>query len=782
MRNPHLTLAKPLADLGAALQTGPDLICFSHLRWDFVLQRPQHLMQRFAQTSRVFFVEEVIPTDHHLPYLEFHAFEGTSVTAVRPRVPHRCDPALRDALLAGLLDQMTVLLGVRDPVLWFYTPMMWPAAAHLPASAIVYDCMDELSAFRFAAPDLVRNEAALMEAADVVFTGGHALFEAKRGLHDNVHPFPSSVDQRHFNRARAACAEPQDQAGVPAPRLGFAGVIDERIDLDLLAQVAAARADWAFVMIGPVVKIAEADLPQAPNIRWLGQKDYADLPAYMAGWDVALMPFALNEATRFISPTKTPEYLAAGCPVVSTPVRDVVRGYGDMPGVRIAGDAAAFALACAEAIAAGKGATDWRASVDRRLAGQSWDATQAQMAGLIRQAAARRAAPAALPRPALTRRAKAPYDVVIAGAGFAGSVLAERLASVSGKRVLLCDKRDHVGGNAYDEHDAAGVLIHRYGPHIFHTNSDEVAAYLSRFTDWRPYEHRVLADLGNGLRLPMPINRTTLAGVFDRTLPDDAAAEALLRDLAEPMTNVRTARDMVIATVGRRLYETFFEGYTRKQWGVDPSELDKSVTARVPARASLDDRYFLDRFQAMPRDGYTRMFERMVDHPGIDLALGTDFHDLGAEDLAPLTIYTGPIDRYFGHRFGHLPYRSLEFRHETHDRRRFQEVATVNYPDAATPWTRITEYKHLTGQSHPQTSITYEFARAEGDPFYPVPRAENRALYRQYEALARTIPGLHFVGRLGTYQYYNMDQVVAQALATFRRLEAGDGAQVAAGA
>lgn len=216
--------------------------------------------------------------------------------------------------------------------------------------------------------------------------------------------------------------------------------------------------------------------------------------------------------------------------------------------------------------------------------------------------------------------------------------------------------------------------------------------------------------------------------------------------------------------------------------GIDPSDLDKSVTARVPARASLDDRYFLDRFQAMPREGYTRMFERMVDHERIDLALGTDFHDLAPEDLAPLTIYTGPIDRYFDHRFGRLPYRSLEFRHETHDRRRFQEVATVNYPDAATPWTRITEYKHLTGQRHPQTSITYEFARAEGDPFYPIPRAENRALYRQYEALARTIPSLHFVGRLGTYQYYNMDQVVAQALATYRRLETGPAAQVAAGA
>ena len=801
MRNSHLALAKS-REGGAAPRAGSDLICFSHLRWDFVCQRPQHLMRRFARDARVLFVEEAIETDHHLPYLEFHAFEGTTVTAVRPRLPRGAGPDPRDGMLAGLLDRMVALLGVRDPVLWFYTPMMWPAAAHLSAAGIVYDCMDELSAFRFAAPDLARNEAALMAAADVVFTGGHALFEAKRGLHDNVHAFPSSVDQRHFRRAREAVREPRDQAGLPAPRLGFAGVIDERIDLALLGQVAAARPDWAFVMLGPVVKIAEADLPRAPNLHWLGRKDYAELPDYMAGWDVALMPFALNEATRFISPTKTPEYLAAGRPVVSTPVRDVMRGYADMPGVRIAADAAGFVAACAEAIAAGKGASPWRAEVDARLAGQSWDATQARMAGLVREATARRSAPAPPPRPALTqpaptspaptspaptspapgRRATAPYDVTIAGAGFAGSVLAERLATVSGKRVLLCDRRGHVGGNAHDAPDAAGVLIHRYGPHIFHTNSDEVVAYLSRFTEWRPYEHRVLADLGGGLRLPMPINRATLAALFERPLPDDAAAEALLRELAEPMEKVASARDMVVSTVGQRLYETFFEGYTRKQWGIDPSDLDKSVTARVPARASLDDRYFLDRFQAMPRDGYTRMFERMLDHPRIDLALGTDFHDLAPGDLAPVTIYTGPIDRYFGHRFGRLPYRSLEFRHETHDRRQFQEVAVVNYPDAATPWTRITEYKHLTGQSHPRTSISYEFARPDGDPFYPIPRPGNRALYRQYEALARTIPGLHFVGRLGTYQYYNMDQVVAQALATHRRIEAAPGAQAAAGA
>jgi UDP-galactopyranose mutase len=224
--------------------------------------------------------------------------------------------------------------------------------------------------------------------------------------------------------------------------------------------------------------------------------------------------------------------------------------------------------------------------------------------------------------------------------------------------------------------------------------------------------------------------------------------------------------------VGRRLYETFFRGYTQKQWGLDPSELDKSVTARVPTRTSLDDHYFLDSFQAMPREGFTRMFERMLDHPAIELALGTDYADLGLDVglAAPLPIYTGPIDGFFGHRFGELPYRSLEFRHETHDRRRFQEVAVVNYPDERVPWTRVTEHKHLTGQVHRQTTISYEFAKADGDPFYPIPREENRALYRRYEALARTRPEVIFVGRLGTYQYYNMDQVVGQALATYRRL------------
>ncbi|MFO1143720.1 MAG: UDP-galactopyranose mutase [Amaricoccus sp.] len=735
-----------------------------------MFQRPQHLMERFARNRRVFFVEEAIPTAHHLAYLEFHAFDGTPVTAVRPRLPDRVGPEEANRLLAGLYDQMLALLGVSEPVLWFYSPMHWPAAAHLAgeAAAVVYDCMDELAAFDFAPAELRENEAALLAAADLVLTGGHAIFEAKRALHDNIHAFPSSVDQAHFRRARAGLVSPPDQRAIRAPRLGYAGVIDERLDLPLLAAAAAARPEWSFVMIGPVAKLDPARLPQAPNLHWLGKRDYAELPAYMAGWDVALMPFALNAATRFISPTKTPEYLAAGCPVVSTPVRDVVRSYGRVAGVRIAAGTDAFVAACEEALAGGR--ESWRPAADLHLAGLSWDASHAAMAGLLDAAVARKASGPLLPAaPAVRRSIRPPYDVVVAGAGFAGAVLAERLAEASGKRVLVCDTRGHVGGNAHDATDAAGILVHRYGPHIFHTNAPEVVDYLSRFTAWCPYEHRVLADLGDR-RLPMPINRTTLGAVFDRDLPDDGAAEALLAELAEPVAKVASARDAVVATVGTRLYETFFQGYTRKQWGIDPSELDASVTARVPARVTEDDRYFLDRFQAMPRDGYTRMFERMLDHPRIDLALGTDFHDL---DLAaPLTVYTGPIDRYFDRCFGPLPYRSLEFRFETHGVRRFQEVGVVNYPDVAVPWTRITEYKHLTGQVHPQTTISYEFARAEGDPFYPIPRAENRALYRRYDALARSLPGVIFTGRLGSYQYFNMDQVVAQGLATYRRLGA----------
>jgi UDP-galactopyranose mutase len=749
------------------------LICFSHLRWDFVLQRPQHLMTRFARGRRVIVWEEPIPVDHHLPYYEVHAFPADGVRAIRPRIPRGWDEARAEAALRTMLDDLLTLQGAagRKPLLWFYTPMMWPLASHLDAAAVVYDCMDELSQFKGAPPALREREAALLRAADVVFTGGWSLWEAKRLAHDNIHPFPSSVDAAHFAQARGGLADPADQASLPRPRLGFYGVIDERLDLGLLDTVAAARPDWQFVMLGPVVKIDQASLPRRPNIHWLGQKAYADLPAYLSGWDVALMPFAINEATRFISPTKTPEYLASGRPVVSTPIRDVVRHYGDMAGVRIADGAEAFVAACEAALALRPG--DWRPEADKLLSETSWDATFRRMDRLVQEAAAMRGArrePDRFAAPGLRRRGNRPYDVVIAGAGFAGSVMAERLAEGSGKRVLVVDKRSHVAGNAYDRHDAAGVLIHQYGPHIFHTNSDQVAAYLSRFTAWRPYEHRVLAQVGDR-RLPMPINRTTLNGLYGLSLRTEDEAAAFLASRAEPVEDIRTSRDVVVNAVGRHLYETFFEGYTRKQWGLDPSELDKSVTARVPTRTNDDDRYFLDSFQAMPAEGFTRMFERMLDHPRIDLALGADYHDLDARDLAPLTVYTGPIDGFFGHRFGELPYRSLRFRHETLPQRRFQEVAVVNYPAPDVPWTRITEYKHLTGQVHPMTSITYEYPSAEGDPYYPIPRPENQALFKRYEALANAQPDVIFLGRLGSYRYYNMDQVVGQALATWRRLD-----------
>ncbi|WP_407945150.1 UDP-galactopyranose mutase [Oryzicola mucosus] len=761
------------AATSSSLETStPPIICFSHLRWDFVLQRPQHLMRRFGKSGRVFFFEEYIPTNHHLPYLEFHAFDDTSVIAVRPRVPQDWHGERLQKAMSGLLDQLLALQGARKPILWFYTPMMFPFAAHVDAAAVVYDCMDELSNFRYAPPELRQNEQQLMRRADVVFTGGYSIYEAKRAQHDNIHPFPSSVDVAHFAAARTSSIKPDDQRKIGGPILGYYGVIDERIDLSLLAEVAAARPHWSLVMVGPLAKIDETQLPRAANIYYLGRKDYAELPAYVAGWDIALMPFALNEATRFISPTKTPEYLAAGRPVVSTAITDVIRHYGDLGSVLIAGDNRQFIQACEEALALAKQPAQWLGAADEKLATISWDDTFLQMSALVEEALHRRAGkPISIQAPVIKRSAGAnPYDFLIVGAGFAGSVLAERLAS-SGKRVLICDRRPHIGGNAYDCQDAAGVLVHKYGPHIFHTNSEEIFAYLSRFTAWRPYEHRVLASVADKL-LPMPINRTTLKGLYGIDLADEQAAAEYLKTKAEPTPEIRTSRDVVISQVGSHLYRTFFEGYTRKQWGLDPSELDKSVTARVPTRTSTDDRYFLDTYQAMPADGFTRMFENMLDHPNIQIEAGVDYNELDRKNLAPRTIFTGPIDAYFDHRFGPLPYRSLEFKHETHDREQFQPVAVVNYPSLDVPYTRITEYKHLTGQQHRQTSISYEFARAEGDPYYPIPRPENQALYKQYEALAREQNDVIFVGRLGTYKYYNMDQVVGQALATFRRFSA----------
>jgi UDP-galactopyranose mutase len=361
------------------------------------------------------------------------------------------------------------------------------------------------------------------------------------------------------------------------------------------------------------------------------------------------------------------------------------------------------------------------------------------------------------------------FDYLIVGAGFAGSVLAERLAADLGQRVLVVERRAHVGGNAYDEYDAAGVLVHRYGPHVFHTNSRDVFAYLSRFTEWRPYEHRVLASV-DGQLLPLPINLDTVNRLYGLHLGPEEL-RAFFASRAEHVERVRTSEDVVVSTVGRDLYEKFFRGYTRKQWGVEASELDATVTARIPVRMDHDDRYFADAYQAMPSEGYTRMFERMLAHPNIEVMLHTDYRDVIRSVPHRELIYTGPIDEFFGYRFGRLPYRSLAFRHETLNLEQYQGAGTVNYPNEHA-YTRITEFKHLTGQQHPQTSIVYEYPRADGDPYYPVPAPGNAALYKRYEALAAATPTTHFAGRLATYRYYNMDQVVAQALALYRRLRA----------
>jgi UDP-galactopyranose mutase len=360
------------------------------------------------------------------------------------------------------------------------------------------------------------------------------------------------------------------------------------------------------------------------------------------------------------------------------------------------------------------------------------------------------------------------FDYLIVGAGFAGSVIAERLATQAGKKVLIIDKRNHIGGNAYDYYNEDGILIHKYGPHIFHTNSERVFDYLSQFTEWRPYEHRVLAEV-DGKLLPIPINRTTVNKLYGLNLQTEEECQAFLDTLAEPIEQCRTSEDVVVSKVGRELYEKFFRGYTRKQWGMDPSELDAQVTARIPTRTNTDDRYFTDTFQAMPLHGYTKMFERMLSHPNIKIMLNTDYREI--RELVPYRemIFTGPIDQYFDYCFGKLPYRSLEFKHETLDKEQALPVAVVNYPQQH-DYTRVTEFKQLTGQQHQKTGVVYEYPRAEGDPYYPIPKPECTELYNRYKALADATPGVHFVGRLATYKYYNMDQVVGQALATFDKI------------
>ena len=354
-------------------------------------------------------------------------------------------------------------------------------------------------------------------------------------------------------------------------------------------------------------------------------------------------------------------------------------------------------------------------------------------------------------------------DILVVGAGYAGSVVAERLAS-AGKRVHVLDKRSHIGGNAYDEYDEHGVLVHRYGPHIFHTNSGRIVDYLSNFTKWRPYEHRALAHV-DGHLLPIPINLDTVNGLYGLNL-GEKDLKAYFERVREPKTPVLSSEDVVVSTVGRNLYEKFFKNYTRKHWGLDPSQLSAGVTARVPVRTDRDDRYWTDEFQGVPLRGYTRMFEAMLDHPNISIELSVDFHEVRERIRAEHTVYTGPIDAYFGYRYGKLPYRSLRFEHEhLPSTSWYQRAPTISYPNEH-DYIRVTEFKYVTGQQHPGTSIVREYPQGEGDPYYPVPRAENEALYKRYRALAARERNVVFVGRLAQYRYYNMDQVVAAALKT----------------
>ena len=563
------------ADEGSSAATAnphqSDLICFSHLRWHFVTQRPQHILSLASRDRRVFYWEEPIwHQPGELPFANDHQLgkkleiirELPTLWVLRPHLTWGIDfeQGQRD-LLADFLEEFAVLRYSS----WYYTPMAFGFSAHLAPDIVVYDCMDELKNFLNPPPLLAKLELRLLARADVVFTGGVSLYEAKRTQHANVHAFPSSIDVAHFAQAKLdSLPPPLDQATLSHPRIGFYGVVDERFDVKLLEAVAALRPAMQFVILGPVAKIDPADLPSAANIHYLGSKSYAELPAYLAGWDVAVLPFALNDATRYISPTKTPEYLAAGKRVVSTSIRDVVREYGEAGLVEIADSPARFIEALDRALLPPE--KDWQQAVAARLAQSSWVSTWNSMESEMTRAAKSRSTSRGVPLASppiisdsasglINRSAKASstmrrlhhretYDYLIVGAGFAGSVLAERLASQLHKRVLLIDRRDHIAGNAFDFYNAEGLLIHKYGPHIFHTNSTDVAAYLSQFTKWRPYEHRVLAAVDSKL-LPVPINLDTINRLYSLSLDSDGMRKYLSKRIVQRET-IRSSEDIVL--------------------------------------------------------------------------------------------------------------------------------------------------------------------------------------------------------------------------------------------
>ncbi len=360
------------------------------------------------------------------------------------------------------------------------------------------------------------------------------------------------------------------------------------------------------------------------------------------------------------------------------------------------------------------------------------------------------------------------YDYLIVGAGFAGAVAAERLAMQQNKKILLVEKRNHIGGNAYDEFDEYGVMIHKYGPHIFHTNSKKVFDYLSKFTEWRFYEHRVLAKL-NGELYPIPINRTTINKLYGKNFKTDEEVAKFYESVREKRYPIKNSEDIIINQVGKDLYEKFFKHYTRKQWNLDPSELYPSVCGRIPVRTNEDDRYFTDKFQFMPKDGYTKMFERMLNHNNIEIIFNTDYKNILNDMKFDKMIYTGPIDYFFDYEFGKLPYRSLKFEWKNFDTEFYLKAASYNFVEVKRKFTRKTEYKYLTGQKCKTTTVSTEYPTFKGDPYYPIPNYTNNNLYRKYLNKTKKLDNIMFCGRLAEYKYYNMDQVVGNILQKFEK-------------
>ena len=362
------------------------------------------------------------------------------------------------------------------------------------------------------------------------------------------------------------------------------------------------------------------------------------------------------------------------------------------------------------------------------------------------------------------------FDYLIVGAGFAGSVMAERLASQLNKKILIVEKRNHIGGNAYDEYDKNGILVHKYGPHIFHTNSKKVFDYLSQFTGWRFYEHKVLAKLNDEL-YPIPINRITLNKLYNLNLQTEKTVQDYYNSVMEKRNPIQNSEDIIVNQVGRDLFEKFFRDYTKKQWNLEPKELSPSVCGRIPVRTNDDCRYFTDKFQFMPKEGYTKMFERMLNHKNIEVVLNTDYKSIINEIKFDKMIYTGPIDYYFDYQFGKLPYRSIRFEYESFNKEHYQPTAQINYVDNSQRFTRVVEHKYLSDQKTEKTTVSFEYSQADGEPFYPVPTDENKKLYEKYLNEAKKLSSVKFIGRLAEYQYYNMDQVVASALHSFSEMK-----------